>query len=265
MRSSIRFASATVLTVVALAGILIGGQAVRADPPAAVPAEIPSILGPNQPAWVGARALVSKSGQIRLDLLPEEARSRIESARLRAKQKASASPCLELGAIITDLRPGTILPNKFEDLVDHSLAILSGSIVGIEPGFFDGQAGLLLEVKIDRRLKSSDRFWKGPEVYVYYPRGDFKVDSMSICKRDPRWPVTPEVGDRVLLFPHVSPIDSDGVTMEPETANFEVVLEHEGHLVAPDRLKTDPVFEAFKTVEGLASYTAKLLRGGAGE
>lgn len=250
---------AAALAVLGLTGVVFGVQ-LEATPPAEVmPESIASILGAKRPAWTAARATAGPGGELQLDRLPEEARFRIETIRSR-RGPAESKACLELGPIITDLRPGTVLPQEFDDLVKNSLAILRGRVVGMEPGFFNTEAGLLLKVKIQDRLKSSDRFWNGPHVFVYYPRGDFRVGSTSICKRDPRWPVVPDLGDELLLFPHVSPIDPEGNTMDTDTSNFEVVLEHAGGLVPPDRLRRDPVFQAFDTVEALASYTDRRIQ-----
>lgn len=194
----------------------------------------------GDPLWIAADALLKETGEPDVQLIGSLPNN--DSAQwILSQADRTSAPCVEHGAIYVDPPPpppgqprSFYLPARsFEEFAaKKTQAVLRGTVVDSEGGFYGGDPGLLLQVRIDERLKPSERFWSGPYVYVYYPVGEFSLGSIRVCKADERWPPPPVAGDRVLLFPTFPPPDEDGFVMGTRTDGpYEIAFERERRLL----------------------------------
>lgn len=206
------------------------------------------------PVWVPADAVVNDAGEFDFAMLESLPTGEAEIARHISRQaKATNAPCVEFGPVYKEPPPGLRPSRNLDELVTNAQAVLQGTVVDIEGGFFAGNPGLLLQVRVDERLKPSERFWTGPYVYVHYPVGEISFGSIRICKTDDRWPPPPTVGNRVLLFPFRVPFDDDGLLMGTITASpFEIVIESDGQLLGGPSWLGDDERVSAGTLDGLA-------------
>lgn len=217
-----------------------------------VPGVIYMKAGPRvDPLWVSAEAAASEKGDVRWDLFSSTDQDNLRrflasSERLRREakssqgQQAGGKQQTDLECPLTlvseeeriDLKPN----NSFSNLVEQALAIYSGTIEGISPGFFSGVPSSLLRVKVTKAFRSSDLVAKD-EVLVYYPLAHFTIGSSTFCGGF-HGMLEPAVGNRVLVFVYEPPTNAAQTLVHPQSPEF-FFQTSEGHLIVPRELKTD--------------------------
>jgi len=210
--------------------------------------EIPPHLaygeGIPKPLWVSAEAAVAKDGEMNYDLFQSPSMRQYREAhakQYRLTRKANQSDisweeCFQVVRWVP--KPPSIKgrpENTLEDLVQHSGAIIEGTIVQVTPGFFYGHQTSLVTVQVSSWLKSTPEFGDQEYVYVDYPVAKFSVGGITYCIDDPDLPIEPTKGARVLLFPYRKPWDTTGsfLTIEPNQVFIENL---DGELLKPKEL-----------------------------
>jgi hypothetical protein len=133
-------------------------------------------------------------------------------------------------------------PSNLDEVLNRSGEILEGRVVSREYGFYDGEAGTLLDVEVGLVLLGSrPRF---QTVRVFYPRGDFDIgEFLRICAEHPDWPPTPRVGDSLLAITRNDPRD-DLRRLLFDRLPLVFAQPPEGDLVVPSRWLRDVRVEA---------------------
>lgn len=224
----------------------------------------------GDPLWIAADALLKENGKPDVQLIGSLSDN--DSIQWILSQADQGNPCVKYGAISVDpppLPPGQppsyYLParNLEEYAAKKAQAVLQGTVVAHEGGFYAGWPGLLLQIRIEERMKPSERFWTGPYLYLYYPVGEFSLGSIRVCKTHDDWPPPPSVGDRVLLFPRFPPDDEDGLVMDlildsAADGPSAIAFERDGHLLGGPDLIADDEREG----EGALEAVAQRVRAG---
>jgi len=206
--------------------------------------------------WLSADMLVSRYGG--LLLAQHELLDQSWGDELSAALENQSEECLEIG-------PGSYAsysrPETFSDAVTMAAAIIHGIVTGIAGGFYAGMhPGLLIQVEVQEWVRRRPGYPEAPYVYFYYPVGDFRVGSIRICKRAPRWPDPPEVGDEVLLFPRVEPMDPEGIMAIITTDGEEMVIGNPAGIRISAALSEIEEFRTATSIQELKRLMAEVLR-----
>lgn len=98
--------------------------------------------------------------------------------------------------LMSDSFPGGV---TFDAMLRDSTAILSGTIVSQEPGFFYGIPALLMRLRIDNAVLPAP-VNRTEFVDVFYPHANFMLYGYKICGIQPYEEIHPKVGDKALVF-----------------------------------------------------------------
>jgi hypothetical protein len=200
--------------------------------------------GIPKPLWVSAEAAVTKDGEMNYDLFHSPSMRQYREAhakqyRLTSKENQSDiswEECFQVERRVP--KPPSIKgrpANTLDDLVQHSDAIIEGTIVQVTPGFLVGHQTSLVTVQVSDRLKRSPDFREQEYLYVDYPVAKFTVGGITYCIDNAELPIGPKIGARVLLFPYRKPWDTTGsfLTIEPKQIFIEDL---DGKLLEPKAL-----------------------------
>lgn len=266
---------------------LIGGRSDAGGPAPEIPLLLPSpdkaqttpdpTLPPSsteRPAWVSARAIRPEGGTlVNWNLLPPGSQKRYETAhRKRLDIIESARSAGDLAKAEALARcPET--PTKFfrsnhsrrnyslKDLTLYSEAIYRGTVRARDSGFMHGRTGSLLQLEIDRALKTPDSRPIPSELFFEYPFADFRIGDMLFCLRPDRTPAAPEVGDSVLVFVLFPPADR-GLMIDSRSE--EILFESStGVLSLPAKLRSDPLAEDLKSLAGAEERILRMMASSA--
>lgn len=230
-----------------------------------VPGVIYMKAGPRvDPLWVSAEAATSTEGDVRWELFSSSdedilRRFLADSERLRRETEISQGQQaggkrgteLECPLVLATLDEDRIEPkpnNSFSDLAEQALAIYSGRIEGISPGFFSGLPSSLLRVKVTKAFRSSDLV-ASKEVLIPYPFAEFRIGSSTFCGGF-HGMFEPAVGDRVLVFIYDPPTNAAQTLIHPRSPElfFQTAA---GRLIVPRELKTDRDLATAGSLESL--------------
>ena len=216
--------------------------------------EIPSILWSQhdtaKAAWVAPdRATVN--GQIDWSLFGD-----LQAAVLRgAIERNKGADCISEGTLRKEVI-GAGVANNLADLARNSVAAYSGTLINRAAGFADGDPATLLEVRIDRILKSSPQFsikGAGDLLYVAYPVAEFQIKGLKFCKSDDSLlRGIPQIGDKVLVFPMSGPLNEDRNMMYLYSQEM-FVQKSGGDLGVPPRWRKDPQINKASTLREVES------------
>ena len=248
-----------VLVAVFLPAVLPGAGA---DPSGRIPPYIASRHGPSaRPAWISASVGVNAKGGLNMEALPmglrRSAQRQIESGEYQKQG------CIQTLEVEVDLPPDLKARGTFRDLTRNSQGILRGTVTDMDPGFGSyGSPALLLEVKVEERMKGSAHIADAPYIYFEYPVAAFEAGGYRFCKKDSRWPEPPELGDSVMLFPYLHPVDEAAQIIVPLPEGFEVMFERRrnGVLNIPKALQNDPDLIGVKRLETVRERTSEQLK-----
>ncbi|HBL28697.1 MAG TPA: hypothetical protein DD490_17820 [Acidobacteria bacterium] len=211
------------------------------------------------PVWVSAQeAAASEPGDLRWPLFVEADQSKLrrfmaESERLRAEQR-------NRGAGESDLDCPIVLsagdedridpkPNRsFSDLTEQALAIYSGRVEEISPGFFSGLPSSLLLVSVKEELRASDLVARDG-LLIPYSFARFKAGGATFCGGGAGM-YQPKRGDQVLVFIYDPPLDAAGTLVYPRSPEI-FFQSSDGRLIIPEPLKADRDVAAAGSLESL--------------
>jgi hypothetical protein len=216
------------------------------------------------PVWVSAEEaatptkdglqwqLFSESDQGNLrHFISESKRLKGEQRNLRVGDSGLSCPIVLAAPDEDRINPK---PNRsFSQLTEQAIAIYSGRIESISPGFFDGLPSSLLQVNVTETFKSSEEVAK-ERVLIPYPFARFRVGTSTFCGASAET-YQPAKGDQVLVFIYDPPLNAERTLVYPRSPEL-FVQTSAGRLIVPMPLKTDKDIAAAGSLQGLE----KLLR-----
>ena len=186
------------------------------------------------PLWVPVDEAFTADGDLREGLFAPRTRSTLArqfavSAGPGEPQKPG-SDCL--GGIASTGLHFSGPDRTLLDLTRGASRIAAGTIVAATPGFLEGLAGTLLELRVDESLKG--RF-SAASIFVFYPYVYHGSGRVTVCRSDLRYNLRPGAGNRALFF-----------SFYPSRDVGDTLFEHRpNHLVlegADGLLETEPAF-----------------------
>jgi hypothetical protein len=188
---------------VLLAAVSVLFLATNAIP--AVPEQTPSAIhhpSVDYPIWVSAGL-----GQTKGALNPETFSHPVVKNRIaRIFEQTPVRGCYEVGPIILDRVGGRPSPKSLEQAARDYPVVAMGVVEELTPGFLVGEPGTMVRAEVE---DVSRDLATGSSFFVFIPIAEFEFLGKRICKRDPRYPGLPKIGDEVLLF--ADPTQAEGV------------------------------------------------------
>ena len=143
--------------------------------------------------WVGAATALTADGK------PD--RTQFDNGGIDGVEWILKQPeidgCAEFGSVILDGVAHDHERETLDDVAETATSILEGIVDGVAPGFYAGIPGQLYRVRPRRVLKGElDR----DTYYFFLPMGRIPLGSMTVCETEPKYPVAPVRGLRVLLM-----------------------------------------------------------------
>lgn len=210
----------------------------------------------QMPLWVSASSAESSAGTLDLQQLGLDSYVRAQTESPTYKP----GDCISFGSRDW-LPPPSAEGDKpwqtFSDLVAHSLGIFKGEITAVGPGFYFGDAGSLLQIRVTEVLKPARAYKSTSFLYVFYPGGEFEAAGYRFCSSDASLPPLPQVGDSILLLPYHPPDDAERQVVS--LLNEELLLEHAGELRLPSRLQNDPLLRELPRFPDAVAAASELL------
>lgn len=183
------------------------------------------------PLWVSSRVAFDKNGDLRADLFEPGFRTMLEKNRAA---NTDGDCRVALGApVIGDYTS----KGNLDEVTTNALTIASGDVIGADTGFYNGTPGTLFQVAVHDIAKSFGRF-RGQQgiARVFIADATIPTPHGTICSREPFAAAIPAVGDRVLLFSSLNPIDAEREIL-PIEARSQLIIEHAGTLYVPAALR----------------------------
>jgi hypothetical protein len=203
-------------------------------------------VGSASREWIPAAAGFTKTGDLRPDLFTPGARKMLDDNR-----KANSTGCSQF--LVPNLFDPSLAHGSLDDLVSASLLIVRGRLYQAEAGFYLNTPGALFTLLPDEVLKTDGRVYTQSALFVFIPGVTIQTPSGFICSKAlPNTP-SPAVGDEVLLFVSLPPLNSAGDILRVDTWS-QVVVNHGGHIFAPAAIEPslDGVRKPFASLDDLA-------------
>jgi hypothetical protein len=259
------------LVPIALASAL----ATAASPPA--PAGTPEVFesrwaGPaDPPLWVSARAAVDPDSILSWDLLGGEQTSLLRGAVDAQREQVENAGPGPAGAPDFSVRPipaaeckDSILSFEddgaavtFQQLVEGAQGIFRGVVRSVEPGFYTGLPATLLTLEVEEGV-GEPAAPSVTRIYLAYPTAHFAIGPYRFCRGEKSY--LPAVGDRMLFFDALGPLDPEGHFFAP--ARRQVFFEDRaGGLILPDVMKQDRKLADRTGLDEIVSLVRRQLQG----
>jgi hypothetical protein len=214
-----------ILSASCVTAVLHAADRGPAAPRDEVPASISWARSEPLPLWVSAAEAIDEKGELRPGKLSADRRARFDKHRLAN----AAGDCKQfMGRPPETYRPTASL----EDLVGNALTIISGDVVATEQGFYAGQAGTLLAVKVTERLKTFGRTGIRDRAFIFVAEARISTSQGAICASTFSKMPLPQVGDRIVVFGYFDPVDREGLVL-PADLRQQVIVEHDDRLHLP--------------------------------
>ncbi len=173
---------------------------------AEVPDWIPPKADGESPVWVSEKeAFVD--GELRLEIFSEAAqathRRKLRSiAKSLESQKLKAEDETECTVYSIVFHPAPDSELTLEALHARSVEIYNGQLTAIKHGFYNGFPAMLLELTVERTVKTSRTTSDLPpeNIYFLYKHAEIKTNAGLLCLRSRRYPDLPALGARAIFF-----------------------------------------------------------------
>lgn len=147
----------------------------------------------SAPVWVSAEEALTSAGELDSALFHPAAARQIKEWLSSRK----IDGCVSVREIYSQ-QIGASSRKSINDVLATADVVLLGRVVARSFGFYGGDPGQLLKVAPEQEFRGVGL--NEPAYYVFYPVGRFKVDGITICKTDSRYPEPPAIQERVFLF-----------------------------------------------------------------
>jgi hypothetical protein len=188
-----------------------------------IPDVIPR-LRPGPPVWVSARSALNGDGEFRSELFEKHTLEILNKLRRKNSDRcneALGSPPLE------DFTP----KDSLDALVSYSPTIIKARVMASDAGFDNGLPGTLFALRVDETYKSVGQAATRGPLYVFIGEATIPTAAGIICSKSFRNP-PPAVGDEIIVFCSVYPIDNEGRILHVDESH-QFVLQHAGRLYLP--------------------------------
>ncbi|MEA2344109.1 MAG: hypothetical protein QOF63_2278 [Thermoanaerobaculia bacterium] len=194
---------------------------------------IPDVIArfrPGPPVWVAARSAFNSGGDFRDDVFIPLAMEHLDKSRRqnadRCNQFVGAPP-------LEDFTP----KDSLDALAAYSLTIIKAHVIAGDEGFDNGEPGILFALRLDESYKSiGHAAAKGP-LYLFIGEAIIPTAKGLICSKAFTTLPLPAVGDDVIVFCSVEPIDDEQRILHIE-ASQQLVLQHGDHVYLPRLIKS---------------------------
>jgi hypothetical protein len=231
---------------------LIPHEIFATHPVLEAPAGEPRELQPlSDYIWLSAAAVDQRG----LVALSAPLRKFIES---KLDEVGASERCLDLDVIVTPSKAHWI--HDANQMVRGAKTIFEGEVRGLLGGFYRDVPGFMLSIEIDSVLVDEPgrlTELENESILAFYPGpGIFPVLGKSACIRNARFPRTPTLGDRIMVFATRAAADPGG---QPVTLSDEnVIIQRQGGEVElSQKLRLDDTLSRMRSVE---SIRAEVLR-----
>jgi hypothetical protein len=222
-------------SILAMVLLLATGQ--RNAPP-----ELLQSINPNRqtPVWVALSKAVTSRGELSTDYLDQYALRDLHRVAKADRNRVATNSDTE-SRICFGERPAEIAApsDTLADLSANAQTIVQGKIVQRTLGFFEDRPAALLTVRIDRQLHGDGSVTPQKEILVYYPEAEFRAGDDTYCIRPATHPARPRVGDQILVFAYLAPIDTSGRLIYGQASKHLVFETAAGQLVPPVALRRE--------------------------
>ena len=122
--------------------------------------------------------------------------------------------------------------SSFDDLIAGALTIVEGSIVSADTGFLNGTPGTLFSLNVKESYKSLGNVDStGNVLHLFIGDATIPTPQGVICSRTLAH-IPPKVGDDVVIFASVDPIDAEHRILVVEEQS-QIVVARLGRVYAP--------------------------------
>lgn len=208
----------------------------------------------SAPAWVSARTALDESGKLRPKAVPDGEHTRLTVMADDARRRAASAASVEKATGDCDV----IFGNPMDEAPDMGASLswdeiakraergqyYGGTVVGTEVGLYSGIPFTVLQVRVEKSTAQSAPSY----VYVLYPNGSMIIQSTRYCTKPFGYAASAAKGDR-LFFVARETVDDDGVLFR--VAPDRLFVQHGSDLLAPPRLKRDPVVASARDIRDL--------------
>lgn len=132
---------------------------------------------------------------------PSQIREQHAAALQSFNEGSEPPPCLPVTIGSSWQQPVEPI-GSLDDLVSSSDAVVVGTVIAEEGGFFGGKLpGVVLTIQATSWIGARPGFEKSQTILVAYPGGEVSVGMVKLCAATNGYPPAPVVGDKVMLFP----------------------------------------------------------------
>ena|GEM_PF-2055850 len=204
--------------------------------------------GRREPArWVPASVAITKTGELRRDIF-----SRLDLAVIDGNRARNSTGCTTfIGPSPTE---EFIDLSSLDSLIANSLTIMRGQVTASETGFYDGRPGTLYAVRPKPLLKHYGHLGDQSSLHVFIPEGTISTSQGYVCARTFSDIPAPVVGDEVLAFVSLDPIDGKRRILQVDVQKQLVVVHgHQLFHPAAAAVTPDEPRRAYSTLDDLES------------
>lgn len=181
------------------------------------------------PVWVSSELAFDRLGNPRPDYF-----TKTQQQIISGNQSSNSSgTCTAFLASPSELFQSM---SSMEALVRNSQTIVTGDVIALHAGFFNGFPGTLYAIQVRDRLKSFGHSTSSPRMFLFYPETTIQTPRGNICARVFGDVPAPSVGDRVLVFDYTLALDREQLILDPD-GRRQLVIERKGQLHTPAALK----------------------------
>jgi hypothetical protein len=178
------------------------------------------------PLWVSARAAFRPDGELRAEMFAPVPLSMLNENR----RQNSGSDCR--AALGSPPLNDFASKNSFDALVGSALTILEGRVISTDVGFLNGVPGTLISLEVNETYKSLAHIATKGNIHVFVGEATIPTRKGVICSRTFSNVPTPAIGDNVVVFSSIEPLDSEHRILSVDDRR-QLVVHRLGHVYRP--------------------------------
>jgi hypothetical protein len=155
------------------------------------------------PLWVSVRAAFGPDGELRPELFDAVSLRMLNENR----RKNAGSDCRE--ALGSPPLEDFAAKDSLDDLVASALTIIEGRVISTDTGFLNGIPGTLISLRVSETYKSLGHLASKGNIHVFIGEATISTHTGVICSRTFSKIPTPEIGDDVVIFASIDPLDAE--------------------------------------------------------
>jgi hypothetical protein len=189
-----------------------------------IPDVIPR-LRPGTPVWVSAHSAFGRDSELRDELFWNYAGEFLRKSVSKNPDRCNAY----VGAPVSeDFTPR----DSFDALAGYSLTIVKARVVAGAAGFDNGTPGTLFALRVDETYKSIGQTATSGPLYLFIAETIIPTAKGLICSKSFSPIPLPAVGDDVIVFCSLEPIDDEQRILHIDESR-QFVLQRAGRLYMP--------------------------------